>query len=116
MELCCQQLILKRDVISENLTDGGRQRKSARVITCLNLSSWDNGENWSSYQLWACGEVNRLCQNNNAAALQNLSANDMVWSVMETQQRPKCEGRGSLTEERVDFLREYLLGFFLGLP
>lgn len=62
------------------------------------------------------GEVNRLCQNNSAAALQNLSANDMVWRLMETQQRPRCEGRSRLTEERVDFLREYLLGFFLGLP
>ena len=60
------------------------------------------------------GEVNRLCQKN-SAALQNLSADDMVWSLMETQQRARCEGRGRLTEERADFLREYFLGFFLGL-
>ena len=43
----------ERDVISENLIDGGRKRKSACVITHLNLSCWDNGENWSFYQLWA---------------------------------------------------------------
>lgn len=58
------------------------------------------------------GEVNRLCQNNSAAALQDFFENDIVWSLMETQQRPRCEGRSKLMEERVDFLRKYLFSFF----
>lgn len=51
------------------------------------------------------GEVITLCQNNSAAALQNIFGNDMVWSLMGSgaYQRPQCEGRPQCESKGLTF-------------